>query len=219
MKRYDRVKRLLDLVAAAVLALATIPLQVVVALMVLRSLGRPILFRQERPGLHGEIFTVLKFRSMRNPNVDGGAEPDSERLDSFGKFLRSTSLDELPTLLNVLKGDMSFVGPRPLLVSYLPLYDEVQMRRHEVRPGITGMAQAHGRNHLSWNQKFELDVHYVDARSFCLDMRILARTAVAVWRREGITDANGAPVVPFTIGSAPKNATSLTLTSHQSEAR
>ncbi|MHC6222074.1 sugar transferase [Arthrobacter sp. MMS24-S77] len=214
MKGYDSVKRLLDLVGAFFLCVGTLPLQVVVALMVLRCLGRPVLFRQERPGLHGEIFTVLKFRSMRTPDTNRERETDDDRLDSFGKFLRATSLDELPTLFNVLKGEMSFVGPRPLLVSYLPLYDDVQMRRHEVRPGITGLAQVRGRNHLSWSQKFELDVRYVDSRSFWVDVTVLARTVVTVLRREGITDRNGDSVAPFTVSGSAKPVPPV---HHQSE--
>jgi lipopolysaccharide/colanic/teichoic acid biosynthesis glycosyltransferase len=161
-------------------------------------LGAPVFFRQQRPGLHGRPFTILKFRTMRDAVDAGGSPlPDAERLTRLGKFLRSTSLDELPELLNVLGGDMSLVGPRPLLMQYLERYTPEQARRHEVRPGITGWAQVNGRNAITWERKFELDVWYVDHRSFLLDLRILARTLAGVVRREGITQPGSATAEEF----------------------
>jgi sugar transferase EpsL len=192
-------KRVLDIILAA-LALATlvVPLAAV-ALLVRLRLGRPILFCQERPGLHGEIFRLIKFRTMTDQrDVSGVLLPDSIRLTPFGKWLRSTSLDELPSLLNVLKGDMSLVGPRPLLVEYLPLYSPTQARRHEVRPGLTGWAQVNGRNALTWEKKFELDVWYVDNRSLWLDIRILFMTVKKVFARHGITAKGDATMPRFT---------------------
>lgn len=182
---YDRVKRGIDVAASGIGLVLTAPLQVVLAGMVLAAHGRPVLFRQERPGKDGRIFKLAKFRSMRHP--DSEHVTDEERLTKFGRLLRSTSLDELPSLWNVFRGDMSLVGPRPLLVKYLPLYSEEQARRHEVRPGITGLAQVSGRNAISWEDKFALDVEYVDNRSFLLDVRILFRTLTSVLRRDGIS--------------------------------
>lgn len=192
-------KRALD-VTAAVLGLVLLsPVILVVAVLVGFKLGRPILFRQIRPGLHGRPFEMLKFRTMRDAQgLDGRPLPDAERLTGFGKGLRSTSLDELPELWNVLKGEMSLVGPRPLLMEYLPLYSAEQMRRHEVRPGITGWAQVNGRNAISWDEKFRLDVWYVDHRSLALDLRILARTVLTALRRQGITAENAATAERFT---------------------
>lgn len=190
-------KRLLDLglVLPGLLLLA--PLMLLVALCVRLTLGPGVLFRQERPGLHGRPFLILKFRTMRH-----GTGSDAERLTSFGRFLRSTSLDELPELLNVLRGDMSLVGPRPLLMQYLPRYTPEQARRHEVPPGITGWAQINGRNALAWEERFRLDVWYVDNRSLWLDLRILARTAGAVLGRRGINAPGQATMGEF-LGSAP----------------
>ena len=192
-------KRALD-VTAALLGLVLLCLAILfIAVLVGVKLGRPVLFRQIRPGLHGKPFEMLKFRTMgdaRGP--DGEPLPDAERLTEFGKLLRSTSLDELPELWNVLKGEMSLVGPRPLLMEYLPLYSAQQMRRHEVRPGITGWAQVNGRNAISWEEKFRLDVWYVDHRSLTLDLRILARTVMTALRRQGITAENAATVERFT---------------------
>lgn len=181
------VKRLFDVYAAALALVALSPVIAVVALLVRSNLGRPVIFSQERPGLNHKTFTLYKFRSMRNPDAGRGLLTDQERLTRFGRLLRSTSLDELPTLWNVLRGDMSFVGPRPLLVEYLDRYTPEQARRHNVRPGITGLAQANGRNALTWDEKFRLDVEYVDSQSLLLDLRILARTARAVLAREGIS--------------------------------
>jgi lipopolysaccharide/colanic/teichoic acid biosynthesis glycosyltransferase len=194
----DPVKRAIDLVVGSMALVATAPLQVLVAVLVRRKLGSPVLFRQERPGKDEQIFELVKFRTMREPDPTTGLVSDADRMMPFGSFLRSTSLDELPTLWNVVKGDMSLVGPRPLRVAYLPRYSSVQRRRHEVRPGITGLAQVSGRNHLSWEEKFRLDVFYVDQRSLALDLKILLRTVWKVVRSEGIDDAQGGLVSPFT---------------------
>lgn len=163
----------------------SLPVQAAVAVAIRRSMGSPVLFRQPRPGKDGVVFELVKFRTMKH--ADAEHVTDEQRLTSLGRFLRSTSLDELPTLWNVVKGDMSLVGPRPLLVEYLPLYTPEQARRHEVRPGVTGLAQVSGRNTLSWNQKFALDVQYVDRRTFRLDLMILWRTVSSVITRRGIS--------------------------------
>ena len=192
-------KRLFDglFAALALLALA-LPLLVLMYL-VRRKLGSPIFFRQVRPGLHGQPFEMIKFRTMTDARgPDGTWLPDAERLTPFGRWLRATSLDELPELWNVLKGDMSLVGPRPLLMEYLPLYTPEQARRHEVRPGITGWAQVNGRNAISWEEKFKLDVWYVDNRSLWLDIKILWLTVKRVWRRDGISAAGEATMPKFT---------------------
>ena len=182
------VKRALDIVGALGGLLLLAPVMVVVGLLVRWKMGRPVLFRQERPGLNGKPFEMFKFRTMLG-TVDGSGNllSDAERLTKLGKFLRSTSLDELPGLWNVLRGDMSLVGPRPLLMEYLPLYNDRQKRRHEVKPGITGWAQVNGRNSLSWNEKFELDSWYVDNQNLWLDIRILFSTILKVLRRSGIS--------------------------------
>jgi lipopolysaccharide/colanic/teichoic acid biosynthesis glycosyltransferase len=165
-----------------------------------------LLFRQVRPGLHGHPFTLYKFRTMRGAATgEAGVHTDAERLTGFGRWLRATSLDELPELWNVLRGDMSLVGPRPLLMRYLPLYTAEQMRRHDVRPGVTGWAQVNGRNALSWEDKFALDVWYVDHRSLLLDLKILARTVAAVFRREGISYENSATMPEFTGSPRPSS--------------
>lgn len=191
-------KRLFDCcVAILVLILFALPM-LGVALMVRSKLGSPVFFTQTRPGLHGKPFRMLKFRTMLDAvDENGDPLPDEKRLTSFGRFLRSTSLDELPGLLNVLMGDMSLVGPRPLLMDYLPLYSPEQARRHEVRPGITGWAQVNGRNALSWPEKFALDVWYVDNRSMWLDLKIMWLTAVKVVQREGISSAGEATMPRF----------------------
>lgn len=197
MNTYPVVKRALDFSAAGLLLLVTLPIQGVVAALVATRLGRPVLFRQPRPGLHGEIFTLLKFRTMLVEDPERGLVTDEDRMTGLGKALRATSLDELPSLWNVLRGDMSMVGPRPLLVEYLPLYNAEQARRHDVRPGVTGLAQANGRNALSWEEKFALDVRYVDELSARLDARILLDTIRAVIRREGISEAGNATMSRF----------------------
>ncbi len=192
-------KRLMDLLIAACALLALSPVIFVVAVLVRIKLGGPVLFRQRRPGRGGQPFVMLKFRTMVDATDGQGRPlPDGQRLTPFGRALRSASLDELPGLLNVLKGDMSLVGPRPLLMQYLPLYSRQQARRHEVRPGLTGWAQVNGRNTLSWDDKFSLDVWYVENRSFTLDLRILWLTAVKVLRREGISSIGEATMPPFT---------------------
>jgi lipopolysaccharide/colanic/teichoic acid biosynthesis glycosyltransferase len=168
------------------------------AAVVYVSMGSPVLFRQKRPGLHGKIFEIYKFRTMRDARDEKGALlPDEMRLTKTGKIIRSLSLDELPQLFNVIKGDMSFVGPRPLLPEYLSLYNERQKRRHDVKPGITGWAQVNGRNALSWQERFELDVWYVEHRSFLLDMKILWMTLLKVLRREGIASQTSATMEKF----------------------
>lgn len=192
-------KRLFDLLAAALGLLLLAPALLVLAWLVRRRIGAPVLFRQTRPGLHGRPFELLKFRSMREALDERGQPlPDAERLTPFGLFLRASSLDELPELWNVLRGDMSLVGPRPLLIEYLPLYTPEQARRHAVRPGITGWAQVNGRNALSWEEKFRLDVWYVDHRSLRLDLRILRLTLKRVLVREGINAAGEATMARFT---------------------
>ena len=197
-------KRLFDILGAVFGLLILLPIIVTLAWQVRRKLGSPVLFRQTRPGLHGKPFQLIKFRTMRNAiGLDGRPLPDSERMTSFGSFLRSASLDELPELWNVLKGDMSLVGPRPLLMEYLPLYSLEQARRHEVRPGVTGWAQVNGRNALSWEEKFRLDVWYVDNHSFWLDLKILALTVKKVFVREGISAAGEVTMTYFT-GSPKK---------------
>jgi len=192
---YDAVKRGIDLAVSAVGLVVSAPVQAVTAGVVLVAHGRPVLFRQLRPGLHGEPFELVKFRTMRHP--DATHVSDADRLTVVGHFLRSTSLDELPTLWNVLKGEMSLVGPRPLLMEYLPRYSPEQARRHEVRPGITGLAQVSGRNAVAWEDKFALDVEYVDRRGLRLDMAILRRTVGSVLGRRGITGEGEATMTPF----------------------
>lgn len=192
-------KRLLDL-GMVLLALTLLwPVLLCLTMLVRLKLGAPVFFRQTRPGLHGRPFRLIKFRTMRNvTDSKGNLLPDAERLTPFGRWLRSTSLDELPELWNVLKGEMSLVGPRPLLMEYLPLYSAEQARRHEVKPGITGWAQVNGRNALSWEGKFELDVWYVDHQSFWLDVQIIALTIKKVLLREGISAQGEATMPRFT---------------------
>ena len=192
-------KRLFDfLVALLALLLLALPL-LVLALLVRRKLGSPVLFRQVRPGLHGQPFEMVKFRTMTDARgADGALLPDAVRLTPFGRFLRASSLDELPELWNVLKGEMSLVGPRPLLMEYLPLYSAEQYRRHEVRPGVTGWAQVNGRNAISWEEKFKLDVWYVEQQSLALDIKILWLTVKKVLLRDGISAAGEATMAKFT---------------------
>lgn len=188
----------MDIGGAAVGLVFCAPLLAVIAFLVRITLGSPIFFRQQRPGLHGKPFTLLKFRTMTDArDSDGNLLPDEQRLTPFGQFLRRTSLDELPELFNVLKGDMSLVGPRPLLMQYLDRYTPQQMRRHEVKPGITGWAQVNGRNALSWEQKFALDVWYVDHLSLWLDLKIILLTMWKVLRREGISQEGFATMPEF----------------------
>lgn len=191
-------KRLFDFIVAFCAVLTLLPVIVIVALLIRFKLGSPILFTQDRPGLNGDIFKMMKLRSMLDAkDKQGNLLPDDERMTKFGAFLRSTSLDELPGLFNVLKGDMSLVGPRPLLVQYLPLYNAEQARRHNVRPGITGWAQVNGRNAISWEQKFKLDVWYVDNQSLLLDFKILLLTVKKVFVREGISADGHVTIEPF----------------------
>ncbi|MAU52924.1 MAG: sugar transferase [Roseovarius sp.] len=192
-------KRLLDILGAGVGLVLLSPVLLMVSLIIWRQMGRPVFFRQTRPGLHGRPFEMIKFRTMRDAvDAAGRPLPDAERLTRLGRFLRATSLDELPELWNVLKGEMSLVGPRPLLTEYLPLYSPFQARRHEVRPGVTGWAQINGRNAISWDQKFALDVWYVDNRSLWLDLKIIWLTVLKVVRRDGISAAGEATMPRFT---------------------
>jgi lipopolysaccharide/colanic/teichoic acid biosynthesis glycosyltransferase len=193
------IKRVFDLFVVLASAVVWIPVAALVALLVRYKIGSPVLFVQQRPGLHGKPFLIYKFRTMTNA-VDAHGEPlpDAQRLTPFGRFLRSTSLDELPELWNILKGDMSLVGPRPLLMEYLPLYSPEQARRHDVRPGLTGWAQVNGRNAVTWAEKFRYDVWYVDHQSLALDVRILLLTVRAVLWRQGITGEGEATVGRFT---------------------
>ena len=193
------VKRLIDIAVASTALLVLAPLLFATAVLVRLKLGSPVLFAQVRPGLHGQPFRMVKFRSMTDArDAAGNLLPDAQRLPPFGRFLRASSLDELPELWNVLKGDMSLVGPRPLLMEYLPLYTPEQARRHEVRPGITGWAQINGRNAIGWEEKFRLDVWYVDHRSLLLDLRIVALTIAHVLRPRGVSAPNSVTAEKFT---------------------
>jgi len=193
------IKRIFDIFASAIGLLLLAPIIGLVAWQIRRKLGSPVLFRQVRPGLNGRPFEMIKFRTMRDAvDAAGNPLPDSERMTPFGSFLRSSSLDELPELWNVLKGEMSLVGPRPLLMEYLPLYSPEQYRRHEARPGVTGWAQVNGRNALSWDEKFKLDVWYVDNRSFSLDLKIIFLTIKKVVVRDGISADGEATMAKFT---------------------
>ncbi|MBB4634517.1 sugar transferase [Longimicrobium terrae] len=193
-----RGKRALDVVVALVALIVFSPLLLLTAVAVRVWLGSPVLFRQARPGLDGRPFTLLKFRTMRDAaGPDGRPLPDAERLGRVGRLLRASSLDELPELVNVLRGEMSLVGPRPLLMEYLPLYTPEQARRHQVRPGITGWAQVNGRNAVDWDERFRLDGWYVDHCSLALDLRVLVRTVSSVFRRQGISQAGHVTMEPF----------------------
>jgi len=198
MTRIDR-KRVFDLIVTTPALVLSLPVQAVVAVAVRRKLGSPVLFEQERPGLDGQVFVMRKFRTMLEPDPAKGLVTDADRLTPFGVFLRSTSLDELPTLWNIVRGDMSVVGPRPLLVRYLERYSPEQARRHEVRPGLTGLAQVSGRNAVSWDQRLALDVEYVDTHTLRGDLRIIGRTVAAVLRRDGIA-AEGDVTMPEFMG-------------------
>ena len=200
-RRDDHVKRIVDVTVAAIAFAFLLPLVLVTAIVVAATLGRPILFRQLRAGRHSTPFELVKFRTMRPCDPSTGLLHDGARLTRTGRILRATSLDELPTLFNVLRGHMSLVGPRPLLIDYVPMYTATQARRHEVRPGITGLAQVRGRNRLTWEQKFDYDVHYVDYRSTGLDLRILAATVGTVLGRKGIC-AHGHVTAPMFGGTA-----------------
>ncbi|MBO1404911.1 sugar transferase [Vibrio cholerae] len=192
-------KRLFDLSVSLCALLLFSPIIAWVSWKIRKNLGSPVLFRQTRPGLNGQPFEMIKFRTMKDAvDANGNPLPDSERMTPFGDKLRNSSLDELPELWNVLKGEMSLVGPRPLLMQYLPLYSKEQARRHEVRPGVTGWAQINGRNAISWEEKFKLDVWYVDNRSFWLDLRILLLTVKKVFVKEGISADGHVTIAPFT---------------------
>ena len=196
---YDKyIKRLIDFILSFLAIIILSPVLLIVAILVRIKLGKPVIFKQQRPGLDEKIFTMYKFRTMTNEkDKDGNLLPDEVRLAKFGKMLRSTSLDELPELFNILKGDMAIVGPRPLLVKYLPLYNERQKRRHFVRPGVTGYAQVNGRNSISWEEKFELDCSYIDNVSFRMDVHVLFKTLKTVVAREGINSENDATMEDF----------------------
>jgi len=203
------IKRIFDIVFSLVLIVLLSPILLFLAIAIRFLLGSPVLFKQKRPGKSGRIFWIYKFRTMNGDRDNqGNLLPDEQRMTRFGAFLRSTSLDELPELINVLKGDMSFVGPRPLLVEYLDRYTDEQARRHEVKPGITGWAQVNGRNAISWEEKFKLDVWYVDNRSFWLDIKILILTVKKVLIREGISSSNSVTMDKF-MGYNESNKSSL----------
>lgn len=192
------IKRPMDFILSLTAIIMLSPVFLIVAFLVKTRLGSPVLFKQERPGLNGTIFKMYKFRTMTDEkNENGELLPDSVRLTKFGNFLRSTSLDELPGLFNILKGDMSIIGPRPLLVQYLPLYNEHQKRRHEVRPGLSGLAQVNGRNAISWEEKFNYDIEYVDNMNFIMDWKIILLTIKKVFIREGINSQTAATMEPF----------------------
>ncbi len=195
---YNWGKRLFDILVSAILLPLMLPFIIIITLSIYLLMGAPILFLQNRPGFQSKIFTFYKFRTMTNTlDKNGNLMPDKKRLTSLGKFLRKTSLDELPSLLNVLKGDMSLVGPRPLLEEYLPFYTDYQLRRHDVRPGITGWAQINGRNSISWEEKFNLDIWYIENQSFKLDIKILLLTTFKILKREGISHKKHATMPKF----------------------
>lgn len=195
---YKYIKRILDIISSLLAIIILSPLLAVTAVLVKTKLGSPVLFKQERPGKDEKIFTLIKFRTMTDERDENGELlPDEVRLTKFGKFLRSTSIDELPELFNILKGDMSVIGPRPLLVKYLPRYNEHQHRRHEVRPGLSGWAQVNGRNSISWEEKFDLDVEYVDNYSLSKDINILFMTVMSVIKRDGINSDNDVTMEEF----------------------
>lgn len=195
---YKYIKRILDIISSLLAIIILSPLLAVTAVLVKTKLGSPVLFKQERPGKDEKIFTLMKFRTMTDERDENGELlPDEVRLTKFGKSLRSTSIDELPELFNILKGDMSVIGPRPLLVEYIPKYNEHQHRRHEVRPGLSGWAQVNGRNTVSWEDKFDMDVHYVDNYSFAMDVKILFMTVLNVLKKEGISSETSATMEVF----------------------
>ena len=197
-KKY--IKRLLDIVLSLIAIIITLPIFLIIGILVLIFLGKPAIFRQKRPGKNEKIFTMYKFRTMTNKkDEDGNLLPDELRLTKLGKFLRKTPLDEIPEFINILKGDMSFVGPRPLLVEYLPYYTEEENHRHDVRPGLTGLAQVNGRNNLDWNDKFQKDLEYVNNITFINDVKIIIDTIKIVFKREGITDNKSATMTRLNI--------------------
>ena len=186
-KKY--IKRILDIILSLIAIIVTLPIFLIVGILILIFIGQPAIFRQKRPGKNEKIFTMYKFRTMTNKkDEDGNLLPDELRLTKLGKFLRKTSLDEIPEFINILKGDMSLVGPRPLLVEYLPYYTEEEHHRHDVRPGLTGWAQANGRNLVNWDERFKLDLEYVNNVSLKMDIKVILKTINVVLKREGITD-------------------------------
>lgn len=192
------IKRPLDFILSLIAIIILSPLLLIVAILVRIKLGKPIIFKQQRPGKNEKIFTLYKFRTMTDEkDEEGNLLPDSERLTKFGKFLRSTSLDELPELINIIKGEMSIVGPRPLLVEYLPLYNEKQKHRHDVRPGLTGLAQISGRNSIDWEEKFKEDIEYVNNTTFIQDTKIILKTFIKVFKRDGINQEGNATMRKF----------------------
>ncbi len=192
------IKPIIDFFLAIILLILLSPLMILISIFIYFSMGKPVLFKQKRPGYKEKIFTLYKFRTMTNEkDKNGNLLPDEKRLTKVGKIIRNLSLDELPQLFNVLKGDMSFVGPRPLLVEYLPLYNDRQRKRHEVKPGITGLAQVMGRNALTWKEKFEYDIYYVENLSFWLDLKIILLTILKVLKREGISPENRVTMEKF----------------------
>lgn len=197
-KKY--IKRILDIILSLIAIIITLPIFLIVGILVLIFIGQPAIFRQKRPGKNEKIFTMYKFRTMTNKkDENGNLLPDELRLTKLGKFLRKTSLDEIPEFINILKGDMSFVGPRPLLVEYLPYYTEEEHHRHDVRPGLTGLAQVNGRNNLDWNDKFQKDLEYVNNITFINDVKIIIDTIKIVFKREGITDNKSATMTRLNI--------------------
>ena len=197
-KKY--IKRILDIILSLIAIIITLPIFLIVGILILIFIGQPAIFRQKRPGKNEKIFTMYKFRTMTNKkDEDGNLLPDELRLTKLGKFLRKTSLDEIPEFINILKGDMSFVGPRPLLVEYLPYYTEEEHHRHDVRPGLTGLAQVNGRNNLDWNDKFQKDLEYVNNITFINDVKIIIDTIKIVFKREGITDNKSATMTRLNI--------------------
>lgn len=206
---YKYVKRFFDIFSSLLALIVLSPILALTAILVKTKLGSPILFKQERPGLNHKIFTLYKFRTMTDERDENGELlPDEIRLTKFGRFLRNTSLDELPELFNILKGDMSVIGPRPLLVQYIPLYNEHQARRSEVKPGLSGWAQVNGRNTVTWEDKFDMDVYYVDNYNLLFDIRILFMTVLNVLKREGISSETSATMEAFT-GSQEKEKTNV----------
>ncbi|MGA5301784.1 sugar transferase [Nucisporomicrobium flavum] len=200
VRLHNRIQRTMDILVSLAMLTLTAPVMLGVAILVAWRLGMPVFFRQARPGLHGRVFTMVKFRTMKDVDPLHGLITDADRMTRLGRILRATSVDELPTFINILKGDMSLVGPRPLLVRYLELYTPTQARRHDVRPGLTGLAQVRGRNSLSWEDKFDLDVWYVDHRTLRLNLQIMAETIRTVLRRDGIA-ADGEVTMPEFTGS------------------
>lgn len=197
-KKY--IKRILDIILSLIAIIITLPIFLIIGILVLIFIGQPAIFRQKRPGKNEKIFTMYKFRTMTNKkDENGNLLPDELRLTKLGKFLRKTSLDEIPEFINILKGDMSFVGPRPLLVEYLPYYTEEEHHRHDVRPGLTGLAQVNGRNNLDWNDKFQKDLEYVNNITFINDVKIIIDTIKIVFKREGITDNKSATMTRLNI--------------------